>query len=721
MKAVFPLFLIFCLFPPFLYAKCDSLAKAIESTTGTEQVDAYNEYARCFLSKDYKSADSLTQIAYEKAEKIDYRSGMARSNQNFGLILRYRDENEEGSFDYFSKSLELYEAAGDSLGAGTALGDLAGSYRRKGELGAALETSIRALTIFEAEGFERGISLFSNNIGSLFMTTSDAEEAIPYFRRALQLVDTLRDRQNYSVQLSNLLTASILLENEDSVKHYFNKVLYVQKSEDLDDYVAATYSNMQSYYQDILEVENPIFRIRQNYADSAYFYANKSGDKIEMAIANFHKGLLLTLEGQNQLATPFLEKAVEYGSNQALIAEEMAESHFLLSEIALKAGNFKKSREELGVAYKMMEEINAGKIEKTVLETKARYQVEQSRKELALIKKEKALTDLKLQNAEAENERKEAVARKDRILLYAAAAGFVVALLFIVFIYRAYQTKKRNNQLVLEQKEEVELQRAEAELQKSIAEEHNREILDSITYAQRIQRAILPSEKIIETHLSNAFVLYKPKEIISGDFYWVDKKGDTVLFAVADCTGHGVPGAMVSVVCSNGLSRAVNEFGKTAPGKILDRTAQLITKEFSKNRNRVADGMDIALCSLTGKTLKFAGAKRPLWICRNGEIIEINGDNRSIKTGLEIEPFTEQTIALETNDVIYLFSNGFVDQFGGEEGKKLKLSNLRRFVIAMYSFESFKQKVMIDKAFEDWKGGMEQMDDVCMLGVKILD
>lgn len=719
MRISYYFLVLIALFPLKGQAKCDSLALAIETATDTDQIDAYNEYARCFFGEDYSKTDSLTRIAINKAKAIDYKSGMARANQNFGLILLYRDQNEEEAFKFFTKALHLYEAAGDSLGTGIALGDIAGTYRRRGELGDALENSIRGLAIFEAEGYDRGISVFTNNIGAIFMTTGEAEEAIPYFRRALTLVDTLRDRKNYATQLGNLLSVFIILEVEDSVNNYFNRVIRIQKEgADYED-VAITYSNMQSFYEGIKDEQNPIFKIRKDYADSAYYYANLGEDKIELAVANYYKGLLIKLEGNDQFAYSYFEKALEIGRDLPFIDDEISQSYFLMSEISYEKEEYKRGYDELLSAYHMMETINESKIEKTVLETKARFKLNQSKKELELIKKEKALSDLELQRTLAENARKDAEAKQDAILLYAVGAMLALAIVFGFVVFRAYRNKKATNALILEQKGAVELQKAELNLQNKVVAERNREITDSINYARRIQKAILPSEKIVDAHLPNSFVLYKPKDIVSGDFYWVEKQNDAVLFGVADCTGHGVPGAMVSVVCSNGLSRAVNEFGKTSPAEILNQTNLIIQNEFANNRDRVADGMDIAICKLQGRTLTFAGANRPLWICRDGEIIEVDGDRKSIKSGDENNVFKEHKLELEPNDVVYLFSKGFVDQFGGEEGKKLKLSNLRRFVIAIHSFESFKQKVMINKAFEDWKGGIEQMDDVCMMGVKI--
>jgi serine phosphatase RsbU (regulator of sigma subunit) len=219
--------------------------------------------------------------------------------------------------------------------------------------------------------------------------------------------------------------------------------------------------------------------------------------------------------------------------------------------------------------------------------------------------------------------------------------------------------------------------------------------------------------------LEESFILYKPKDIVAGDFYWMEHRDNKVLFAAADCTGHGVPGAMVSVVCNNALNRSVREHGLTDPGKILDKTREIVIQEFEKSDEEVKDGMDIALCSLQGNTLAYAGANNPLWIVRNGEIIETKADKQPIGKFRAATPFTTHTIELEKGDTIYLFSDGYADQFGGEKGKKMKTVNFKKSLLSLQDKSMTEQKELINIAFEDWRGSLEQIDDVCVIGVRI--
>lgn len=272
-----------------------------------------------------------------------------------------------------------------------------------------------------------------------------------------------------------------------------------------------------------------------------------------------------------------------------------------------------------------------------------------------------------------------------------------------------------------------------------------KEITDSLYYAKRIQNAILPSEHITKKYLKNYFILYKPKDIVAGDFYWleviqlnrhsgldpeshqkiaVQDHNDVILFAVADCTGHGVPGAMVSVVCKNALNHAVRDHGLTDPGLILDTTRNIINMEFEKSDDEEAievvnDGMDIALCYLEGRILKYAGANNSLWMIRNGELLETKGNRQPIGKFDFPSPFTTHTVELQVGDTIYIFSDGYVDQFGGDKGKKFKTAKFKELILSIQHEDMDIQQKIINQTFEIWKGNLEQVDDVCIVGVRI--
>ncbi len=309
----------------------------------------------------------------------------------------------------------------------------------------------------------------------------------------------------------------------------------------------------------------------------------------------------------------------------------------------------------------------------------------------------------------------------------------IVVSLIVVYVYtRVRLSKLKKDKIVLENT--VKERTKEIVQQKEVIEEKNKEIVDSINYAQRIQSAILPPQKQVEAHLPESFILYQPKDIVAGDFYWMEtineETSPIILFAAADCTGHGVPGAMVSVVCNNALNRSVREHKLSTPGEILTKTREIVIQEFEKSDEEVKDGMDIALCSLQKSEekwiVKYAGANNPLWIVRKNaeEIEEIKADKQPIGKYAEPKPFTTHTIELNSGDAIYMFSDGYADQFGGEKGKKYKSLNFKRFIISIQENDMNRQKMLISEEIKKWmhpfdNQHFEQIDDILVTGIKI--
>jgi len=293
--------------------------------------------------------------------------------------------------------------------------------------------------------------------------------------------------------------------------------------------------------------------------------------------------------------------------------------------------------------------------------------------------------------------------------------------------------------------EEVAKRTVEIVRQKDIIDTKNEEILWSISYAKCIQSAILPDNSVIDRKFVNYFILYKPKDIVAGDFYWLDTAKidgkEITLLAAADCTGHGVPGAMVSVVCSGALHAAVREYSQKQPACILDKTLELVLDRFQSSEDEVKDGMDIALIGMHpvdrngDRQIEFAGAQNPLWLVTTHErkdiqchstmsengiyLYEIKGDKQPIGKYGEPKPFTNHSIKAMKGDMIYLFTDGYADQFGGPRGKKFKYKTMKSALISMHGKAAVNQKNKLEAIFEDWRADLEQVDDVCVIGVRI--
>jgi len=295
------------------------------------------------------------------------------------------------------------------------------------------------------------------------------------------------------------------------------------------------------------------------------------------------------------------------------------------------------------------------------------------------------------------------------------SAALALGLLIIFYIKIRERALKREN-IILEEK--VRERTATVVSQKEQLAQKNKDITDSIRYAKRIQFAILPEE----SPYPDTFVLFKPKDIVSGDFYWFNQVGDKEFFAAVDCTGHGVPGAFMSIIGHNSLTKIVREYGILEPGRILDQLNMEVLQTLHQRSDMgdVYDGMDLALVSYDkqGNYLEYAGAFNPLYLVRDGEILETKADKISIgRSALTTEAvFRNHRIEVKTGDTVYLFSDGYADQFGGELMKKFKYRNLKELILKIQSEPMPQQRIIFDLTIEKWRGDIEQLDDILVIG-----
>jgi len=319
--------------------------------------------------------------------------------------------------------------------------------------------------------------------------------------------------------------------------------------------------------------------------------------------------------------------------------------------------------------------------------------------------------DKEVEYANKEKVNRELELRQERVIRNIFIIGFGIVLLLLFYIFKINADKgKKNKEIVF---------------QKDLIHEKNREITQSLHYAQRIQRAILPPQRILKKYLKRSFVFYKPKDIVAGDFYWTDRMGHYILFAACDCTGHGVPGAMISVVCHNALSRSVREFKLTAPADILKKTAEIVIENFSESDEEMQDGMDISLCAYNLQTGKWewAGANNPLWIIRKNNpsvVEELVADRQPVGKFEFSKPFTNHRFTLDEGDSIYMFSDGYEDQFGGPTGnKKLTKKRFKQLLLDIQSVKMREQDIELEKFLTNWQGNTEQIDDILVIGIRI--
>jgi serine phosphatase RsbU (regulator of sigma subunit) len=286
--------------------------------------------------------------------------------------------------------------------------------------------------------------------------------------------------------------------------------------------------------------------------------------------------------------------------------------------------------------------------------------------------------------------------------------GLIVALALVLL--KLYFFNKKTNSIL--------------KMQNTLIEEKNKNITDSINYAKRLQNAILPSDDSIQNILPEHFILYQPKDIVSGDFYWISEHSTKIIVAAIDCTGHGVPGALLSIVGHNAINKTINELGITKPSEVMHSMNTIIKNVLHQDsESNVKDGMDMALCTYDKTTgiLEYAGANNPLYIVSENKLTIIKASKLTVGTveAHITEPPKNHTIQLKKGDCFYVFSDGFADQFGGEANKKFKSSGLQNLLVSVANYSLEKQKVMIADVFNSWKGNNEQVDDVLVIGIRV--
>ncbi|NSW46065.1 MAG: DUF4154 domain-containing protein [Bacteroidales bacterium] len=316
-----------------------------------------------------------------------------------------------------------------------------------------------------------------------------------------------------------------------------------------------------------------------------------------------------------------------------------------------------------------------------------------------------------------------------QLIMYLFIAMILLLVFLGFFIYRNYKIKKQaniilslKNEEILKQNEEIKQQKIEIEKQRDEIALQKQEITDSIKYASRIQQAVLPPLKIIENlFYENFFIFNRPRDIVSGDYYFITSKEKKLIVSAADCTGHGVPGAFMSLLGISFLNEIINKQEQLEADIILNQLRQNIINALNQSGDKnTKDGMDMVLCifDFEKNIVQFAGANNPLYHIRNGELIEIKGDKMPIGLYDELKPFTKHIIELQPNDTFYMFSDGYADQFGGPDGKKFKYKQLKEMLLSIQHLQMKEQYKVIEETIDNWKKGYFQVDDMLLIGIK---
>lgn len=647
-----------------------------------------------YLFSKPDSALILAQLEYDYATKKGLKKHQA---QALGIMGVYYDNqgNYNKAIDFYKQALALKNEINDIRGVAASLTNIGGAYQIQGDYIKAIDYYTKSLINHELIKNTKAIAITLSNIGTVYATQKDYKKAMEYFEKSLKIRIEINDIRGMVSVYTNIGNCYMLLGNKKNAIKYNLEGLEIAQKNNYKPGIAAILNNIGTLYNE------------EKKYDTALIYFNKSlelkkelGDKEGIASTLGNIGSAYKEQGN-------LVKAIEFNKKALAISQEI--------------GSLERTMEIANILFKCYKQngdyLNALQMHELFLISKDSVISEKNQKEIF---KQEMQYNYEKQKSLDEKEHEKTIAisieqeKKQKVISYSIALGLLLVALFAVFVWNRLRVTRKQKMVIEQQKQLVEVQ-------KNLVEEKQKEILDSINYAKRLQVAILPSETLVKKLLLEGFILYKPKDIVAGDFYWMESTDNVIYFAAADCTGHGVPGAMVSVVCCNALNRVILEFGELEPGKILDKTRELVVETFSKSDTDVKDGMDISLCSINKKTneIKWAGAYNPLWYVHNGILEELSANKQPIGKTENSIPFTTHSIHLNKGDFIYLFTDGYADQFGGEKGKKFKYKPMKELILSNVALSPGIQKEKLELAFDKWRGHLEQVDDVCIIGIRI--
>ncbi|MCS6820246.1 MAG: tetratricopeptide repeat protein [Microscillaceae bacterium] len=672
-----------------------------------------------YYQANYAQAMEIYYKVLKIHEEIDNQSGVAAIMNNIANIYYYEKKYTE-ALEYYHKGVRIREKLGDKASVANGLNNMGIVYQMIGNFTAALDCHKQSLKIFEELADKQSISGCLANIGIIYQRQGNHEQALYYLKQSLQIREEIGDRRGKVNSLNEL--AHLMQEQgkyDQSIEYALQGLQIAReiKAGLLVNQISQTlyktyklkgdYAKALEYHELYKQTNDSIFNLEKSKAIAnleARAELEKKAKEIE--ILNKTKELL---EKDNQLQKIENERQ----RNARLALEKQAEAERLLA-LAQQERNAHKQDSLRTLA------------EKKQLEAERLKAIEQ---ELKAESKARQLEVMK------EKEAKELQQKINYLILIALFS----ILILTYFIYQSKQKEKHAKEIIAQQKEAVlqqkeEIQQINNELkntlitlekQKAEIEYKNRAIADSIAYAQRIQKAILPLDEFLQAYLPEFFILFQPRDVVSGDFYYFEEKNNQLILAVIDCTGHGVPGAFMTMIASEILNEIIQIQAITEADVILNQLHKAIRKSLKQAETDNRDGMDLALIVID-KTLKqvaFAGAKNPLIYIQNGELYHIKGDTMPIGgEQREIErKFTKHLISLNSPTMFYLFSDGYQDQIGGKANKKFMISQMKQIFLEIHTKDMTTQKTILMQRLNDWmaEGKEKQTDDILVLGLRL--
>ncbi len=628
---------------------------------------------------------------------------------------------------YYNEAIKMQEEINDPKGMASSYNNLGNVYQQQGNFTKALEAHLTSLKLSEKIKDEKGMASSYNNIGLAYQELNEKQKALDNMFKSLTINKKIGNRITEGRNLNNIGIIYFKLGKNELSLQYLLQGLKLRREISDNPGVASNLNSISDCYQSAGQYEKAL-----EYNLEGLKTSTEIGDKVsiieacnsagEIRIQLIKKDIKLRAKYEIEART-YLQQAKKLAGETGTIAE-LNRCNKNLSDLEYTFGNYKQSVENYRIYLRVRDSLFSKESTKKVLQAELSYEFE---------KKE--------QQAKLEQAKKDVIVleekKKQKLIRNAFIGGFALMLILAVFIFRSYKQKQKVNHI-------MSLQKKEVERQKELVEQKQKQIVDSINYSKRIQESILTNEEEIKKHLPELFVLYLPKDIVSGDFYWfakADCKEDLTIkdaksknirapeefiLCAADCTGHGVPGAFLSMVGTTLLNEIVNHNKITDPAQIIKElahglTSTLINKQTAEYNT---DGMDISICKINNKEKRiyFAGANHVLYTVNETgvritepQIISFNGIfgvdsvKNAYSTALNIEPGT----------MVYLSTDGYNDQIGEELNKKFLSSRFENLIEQIYKLPAHKQKQVLENRFSEWKGNTKQIDDVLVIGFRV--
>jgi serine phosphatase RsbU (regulator of sigma subunit) len=670
----------------FSQQRVDSLKLFVQTAKeDTVKINALNALVRAMHTNSSSYNYILEQLSL--SEKLRYKAGAASGLLNQSTYFYWKGEFKP-SLDIGTKALSLMKEIGNKKGEAGCYIIIGLDYIDLGDYQKAVIATRKAIQLYEEINDLTGAGTGYNSLANIFFYQNKYKEALSYQFHALKLREQTTDRFGIGMSYNNIGLIYLKQHNYDSALHYFRLAVSIKERFSKKGSIGTTYTNIGNTYFELHRYNDALayqlkaledLKVKQDKGDILSAYG--SIGKIYEAKLSFSEAMRyykLSLDMAKQIS----------------MKQGMAEAYQNLSSVYKSIGNLDSALHYMSLYHNEKDSLLNKETFKQLTELNTRYETEKKEKEILLLTKDQQLTAK--------------IMKQQELVRWGLIGGLALLSVSVYSIYRRYHFKQKANILLEKQKEEIQ--------------QKNTIITDSIDYAKTIQESVLPTAEKIKTHLLDFFILNKPKAIVSGDFYWIEKINDRIICAVADCTGHGVPGAFMSLLGYNMLENIVRNQQEIRPEIILEKLNEEVKQKLAGNFGETKHGMDISIISLdiNKGSLEFAGAHNSVYIVRNQELIELKADRAGIGSSGSKQHFTKYTFKLKEKDMIYLFSDGFPDQIGGPNRKKFYYPPFKELLLQISSMDVETQKMKLNDMHLRWMGGnMDQTDDILILGIRI--